>query len=268
LTLQKVIRQTAQRFKAAGLHFGHGTDNAHDEAVFLVMRGLGLPFDADLNQVVDERRIESLVVRRIGKRIPAAYLLKEAWLDGVPFHVDERVLIPRSHIAFLLKGLPPPRQVLDLCTGSGCLAVLAARAFPRARIMGSDISAAALAVARKNLVRYQLQRRLRLVRSDLFERVPGKFDLIITNPPYVDAREMKALPKEFRREPAMALAAGRDGLDAVRRILDTAGNHLAPDGLLLCEVGDSRRALGRAYPKLPFRWPHASVFSLRREEMG
>lgn len=268
MILKKLIGKTEKRFKAARLHFGHGTDNAHDEAAFLVIRGLGLPFDAELNRDVDERRIEPLVQRRIRERIPAAYLLREAWLVGVQFYVDERVIVPRSHIAFLLKGLDSPKRVLDLCTGSGCLAVLAAQAFPRARVTGSDISAATIAVARKNVARHRLQRRVRMVRSDLFQKVGDEFDLIVANPPYVSGQAMKKLPREYRQEPRVALAAGRDGLDVVRRILAEAGNHLAPQGLLVCEVGDSRRALECAYPALPFNWPHASVFALRRGEMG
>jgi ribosomal protein L3 glutamine methyltransferase len=268
LKLGELIDRTARRFSAARLDYGHGTDNARDEAAFLVIRGLRLPFAAPLSRDVDQENIEFLVKRRIEERIPAAYLLREAWLDGIRFYVDERVIVPRSHIAFLLKGLDSPKRVLDLCTGSGCLAVLAARAFPRAKVTASDISAGALAVAIKNVARHRLHRRVRLLRSDLFKSIRGSFDLIVANPPYVDARAMKELPPESRREPVLALAAGSDGLNAVRRILAEAKNHLAPNGLLVCEVGDSRRALARAYPKLPFKWPHASVFALRQEEMG
>ena len=263
-----MIDRTARRFTAARLHYGHGTEYARDEAAFLVIRGLRLPFDVSLSREVDQEKIEFLVRRRIEERIPAAYLLHEAWQNGVAFYVDERVIVPRSHIAFLLKGFGTPRRVLDLCTGSGCLAVLAARAYPRAKVTASDISASALAVAKRNVARHRLQGRIKLVRSDLFNSLSGRYDLIVANPPYVDARAMKRLPDEFRREPEVALAAGRDGLDVVRRILAGAKNHLAPDGLLVCEVGDSRRALERAFPKPPFQWPHASVFALRREEMG
>jgi len=232
----------------------------------MVLRGLGLPFDFDLNQDVPAGKVEHLVSQRIQLRIPAAYLLNEAWLDGVPFYVDERVIVPRSHIAFLLKELEPPRRVLDLCTGSGCLAVLAARAWHRARVVASDISPGALEVAGKNVVRHRLQRRIRLVRSDLFARLPGTFDLILCNPPYVDAPAMRRLPAEFRREPKLALAAGSDGLVFIRKILAEIPNRLAPHGILLCEVGDSRPALERAYPGLAFTWPAASVFLLQREE--
>jgi ribosomal protein L3 glutamine methyltransferase len=262
LTLGQLIEETARRFEAARLHYGHGTDNARDEAAFLVLRGLGLPFDADLKQAADERRIASLVRKRIEKQIPAAYLLREAWLDGQCFYVDERVIVPRSHIAFLLRDLPPPRGVLDLCTGSGCLAVLAARAFPRARITASDVSTGALAVARKNV-----GRRIRLVRSDLFEKLPGSFDLILSNPPYVTLQAMRKLPQEYRHEPRLALAAGADGLDIVRRILAEAREHLTRRGILLCEVGEARAALTKAYPRLAFAWPNESVFQLERRQL-
>lgn len=265
MKLGQLIRQVEKRFKAARLHYGHGTDSARGEATFLVVRGLGLPFTASDSRNVDPTKIELLVRRRIRERIPAAYLLNEAWLDGAPFYVDQRVIVPRSHIAFVLKDLDPPRRVLDLCTGSGCLAVLAAKVFPRAKVIASDISPAALAVARKNVAK---QRRIRLVRSDLFRSVHGKFDLIISNPPYVDARAMKKLPREYRHEPRGALAAGRDGLTFVRRILSEAKDYLAPNGLLLCEVGDSRAALERAYPRLEFAWPQESVFLLQREGLG
>jgi ribosomal protein L3 glutamine methyltransferase len=259
LKLRNLLAKTTRRFDAARLHYGHGTENARDEAAFLVLRGLGLPFDVSLEKEVSEVKVEKLVARRIRERIPAAYLLKEAWLAGQRFYVDERVIIPRSHIAFLLKELPTPKRVLDLCTGSGCLAALAAKAFPRADVVASDLSRDALDVARRNF-------KGRLISSDLFERIPGKFDLILANPPYVDAPAMRRLPREYRHEPRMALAAGRDGLSVVRKILSQAERHLAPQGLLLCEVGDSRDALERAYPRLPFTWPAASVFLLRREE--
>lgn len=264
MTLGELIAGTERRFKAARLHYGHGTDNAHDEAAFLVLRALRLPFTHDLGDTVGKRsaaRIESLVEKRIRKRIPVPYLLREAWLDGERFYVDERVIIPRSHIAFLLKDLPAPKTALDLCTGSACLAVLAARAFPRARIVASDISAAALAVARRNAGKHP---RIRLVRSDLFDGLPGRFDLILANPPYVPERSMQRLPAEYRHEPALALGAGSDGLDLVRRILAQAGEHLSEKGILLCEVGEARPALERAFPRLPFAWPGDSVFRLAR----
>jgi ribosomal protein L3 glutamine methyltransferase len=268
LTLQQLIDKTAKRFKAARLHYGHGTDNAQDEAAFLVLRGLGLPFDAPLSRPADPRRIERLVRRRIAERLPAAYLLNEAWLDGERFYIDRRVIVPRSHIAFLLRELRiRPRRVLDLCTGSGCLAILAARAFPGAEIDGSDISAAALAVAARNVRLHKLGRRVRLVRSDLFENLAGRYDLIVSNPPYVSTPAMRRLPLEFRHEPGLALGGGRHGLDLVARILAGAAEHLAARGILVCEVGDGRRALERAYPRLPLVWPRDEVFILERAKM-
>jgi ribosomal protein L3 glutamine methyltransferase len=260
LTLAQLIAKTEKRFKTARLHYGHGTDNARDEAAFLVLRALRLPFSHDLTDTVSERstaRIEGLVEKRIRQRIPAAYLLHEAWLDGQCFYVDERVIVPRSHIAFLLKDLPRPRTVLDLCTGSGCLAALAARAFPRAQVTASDVSPGALAVARRNV-----GPAVRLVRSDLFEKLPGAFDLILSNPPYVTSRSMRELPAEYRHEPRLALAAGADGLGIVRRILEEAPAHLNPGGVLVCEVGDGRVALERAYPALALAWPRDEVFIL------
>ena len=260
MTLGELIAATEKRFKAARLHYGHGTGNARDEAAFLILRALRLPFSQHLGEPVSVRsaaRIEALVRRRIEQRIPAAYLLREAWLDGRRFYIDERVIVPRSHIAFMLKDLPTPKSVLDLCTGSGCLAVLAARAYPRACVTASDLSADALAVARRNV-----GRRVRLVRSDLFEKLSGRFDLILTNPPYVTARAMRALPPEYRHEPGLALAAGSDGLEVVRRILAQAPAHLNPGGLLVCEVGDGRKAVERAYPRLPLVWPRDEVFIL------
>ena len=189
MKLGELIRSTEKRFKAARLHYGHGTGNARDEAAFLVLRGLGLPFDADLSGPADPRRVEALVQKRIHDRIPAAYLLSEAWLDGLDFYVDRRVIIPRSHIAFLFPKLRiKPRRVLDLCTGSGCLAILVARAFPDARVDASDISAAALALAARNVARHRMQKRVRLVRSDLFQKIDGVYDLILSNPPYVSTR--------------------------------------------------------------------------------
>jgi ribosomal protein L3 glutamine methyltransferase len=265
LTLEELIERTEKRFKAARLHYGHGTENARDDAAFLVLRGLGLPFSADLSGAADPRKVEPLIRRRIGQRIPAAYLLNEAWLDGERFYVDRRVLVPRSHIAFLLKRLRvAPRRILDLCTGSGCLAILAARAFPQAEVDASDISADALAVARRNVRAHKLEQRVRLIRSDLFASLKGRYDLILSNPPYVSSPSMRALPAEFRHEPGLALAAGRQGLDLVARILANVAAHLTPAGLLVCEVGDGKRALERAYPRTPFRWPVPEVFSLRR----
>ena len=264
MTLRELIRKTERRLKAAQLHFGHGTGNARDEAAFLVLRGFGLPFNADLERTVEPSRIENIVRQRIEQRVPAAYLLNEAWLHGLPFYVDRRVLIPRSHIAFILKQLKiRPRRMLDLCTGSGCLAVLAARAFPGARIDACDISPDALAVAARNVRKHKLDKRIRLVRCDLFKGL-GKhhYDLIVSNPPYVSTRRMRRLPPEYRHEPGIALGGGTRGLDLVARILRDFRSHLNPAGMLVCEIGDNKPALERAYPRTPFLWPLPEVFTL------
>jgi ribosomal protein L3 glutamine methyltransferase len=271
LRLRELVRDVARRLRAAPLHYGHGTSNARDEAAFLVLRGLGLPFDAPVERAVapaERARVERLVRRRIRDRVPAAYLLNEAWLADQPFYVDRRVIVPRSHIAFLLKDLGRPKRVLDLCTGSGCLAILAARAFPRARVDGSDVSAGALAVARRNVTMHRLCSRVRLVKSDLMSNLgKRRYDLILCNPPYVDARSMQTLPREYRHEPKMALAGGGDGLELVHRILEQAREHLRREGLLVCEIGRHRRALQRAFARTPFRWPSDQVFLLPREDL-
>jgi ribosomal protein L3 glutamine methyltransferase len=263
LTLGELIERTAKRFRAARLHYGHGTDNADDEAAFLVKRALRLPFDASLEMAIRAEKVEPLIRKRIDDRIPVAYLLNEAWLDGRAFYVDRRVIIPRSHIAFMLKDLGRPRSVLDLCTGSGCLAILAALQWPRAAVTGSDLSKAALTVAAKNVARHRT--RVGLVQSDLFGKVPGEFDLIVTNPPYVPTASMKRLPPEYRYEPGLSLAAGSDGLNVVRRILAGAPRHLSRKGVLVCEVGEARRALKKL--RLPFAWLGDSVFQLRRDQL-
>jgi len=272
LTLAELIARVERRFAAAPLHYGHGTDNAHDEAVWLVLRGHGLPFDADLGgEATDAARIERLAERRVAERKPLAYLLKEAWLAGQSFYVDERVIVPRSHIAALLPGLRrrPAARLLDLCTGSGCLAILAARAFPAARVDAVDLSPAALAVARKNVARHRLGRRIHLRRSDLFAGVRGaRYDLILSNPPYVGAGAMAGLPAEYRHEPRMALAGGADGLDLVARIVAQATDHLEPGGLLVCEVGDGKAALQRRFRGLKLDWLKPEVFSAAREALA
>ena len=267
MKLRELIQQTERRLRAARLHYGHGTDNPHDEAAFLVLRGLGLPFNIDLTREADARRIAPLVQRRIEERIPAPYLLKEAWLDGLSFYVDRRVIIPRSHIAFLFKRLRVrPKRILDLCTGSGCLAILAARAFPDAQVDASDISRDALAVAARNIKKHRS--RVKLVRSDLYEKIDASYDLILSNPPYVSTPSMRKLPAEYRHEPGIALAGGKQGLDFVGRILDGAAVHLEPRGLLVCELGENRRALERAYRSVKFDWPQDEVFTLPRSRMG
>lgn len=281
----ELLRETARTFRAARLHFGHGTATARDEAAWLVGHVLGIhPGDVHRHarevSAPEAARIRAIARRRTRERIPLAYLLGEAWLDGRTFHVDRRVIVPRSYISELLRTrlrpwrARPVRRALDLCTGSGCLAILTALAFPRAHVDACDLSRAALAVARKNVSRYRLKEQIRLVHSDLFAALADeRYDLIVTNPPYVDARAMRKLPDEYRHEPEMALAAGRDGLDLVRRILQDAAAHLTPRGLLVCEVGDARRALERAYPQVPFLWPqtsdpHGCVFVLEREQIG
>jgi ribosomal protein L3 glutamine methyltransferase len=268
LKLGQLVAQTARRFAAAKLHYGHGTDNAQDEAAYLVLRALDLPFHADARIPVNDadlRDVEKLVQRRIRERIPTAYLLNEAWLDGLPFYVDRRVIVPRSHIAGLLHSWPGRvRRVLDMCCGSACLAVLAARAFPFARVDAVDISNASLAVAARNRQLHGLQQRLELIRSDLFGALRGRrYDLILTNPPYVPRAAMRKLPPEYRHEPGLALGAGEDGMDLVARILEAAPDHLYPGGALLCEIGDNRRAFEKRYPRLPVTWPLREIFLYR-----
>jgi ribosomal protein L3 glutamine methyltransferase len=265
LILGELIRDTEKRFLAAKLHYGHGTSNAQDEAAFLVLRGLDLPFDASLREEIGpggQKRVESLIRKRIEERIPAAYLLKEAWLDGYRFYVDRRVIIPRSHIAFMLKRFGRPKRVLDLCTGSACLAILAAYAFPRARVDASDISADALQVAARNVKLHRLGKRIRLIRSDLFESIDPAYDLIVSNPPYVSAAAMAKLPAEYRYEPGLALAGGKNGLSLVEKIIDEAPAHLAPGGQLVCEVGDGRKGLAR---DRRLHWPIDEVFVYRKK---
>jgi ribosomal protein L3 glutamine methyltransferase len=266
-TAASLIREGSRRFRRARLAYGHGTTNARDEAAWLALHALKLPLAATpavLALPVGERpahRVLALFEKRIRSRKPAAYLTREAWLAGLPFYVDERVIVPRSHIAHLLAdrlapwASPSVKTVLDLCTGSGCLAILAARAFPRARVDAADISAAALAVARINVRRYRMGRRVRLVRSDLYSALgERRYDLIVCNPPYVTAASMRRLPREYRREPRIALAGGVDGLDVVRAIVQQAGDRLEPGGTLVMEVGSGRARVERAFPRIPFIW--------------
>ncbi|MCX8146698.1 MAG: 50S ribosomal protein L3 N(5)-glutamine methyltransferase [Azovibrio sp.] len=286
-TLRDCLRFAVSRFGEAGLYFGHGCDNAWDEAVYLTLATLHLPLDRlepflDARLLPQERDILLDVYRRrVEERLPAAYLTREAWLGAHRFYVDERVIVPRSFIAELLdEQLAPwidaPDQVtavLDLCTGSGCLAILAALNFPAAHIDAVDISPDALAVARKNVDDYGLQARIRLLESDGFAALAGAaYDLIVANPPYVNAASMAALPPEYRREPQLALASGIDGLDFTRRILAEAKAHLKPGGLLVVEIGHNRDALEAAYPHLPFTWLETAagdqyVFMLPREAL-
>jgi ribosomal protein L3 glutamine methyltransferase len=269
ITIRALLQDAVRRLTAAKLSYGHGTDNARDEAAFLMLEGLGLPIDA-LDPVLDRKlsaaerqRVTELIDARIATRKPAAYLLQRAYVDGVPFYVDERVIVPRSFIAELLRGpilatlIGDPakiRRVLDLCTGSGCLAVLAAHAFPNAHIDATELSADALAVARRNVAESGLAPRIRLFEGDLFAPVAGeRYDLILANPPYVDAKAMSALPAEYRHEPSLALGGGTDGLDIIRRIVTEAPVHLTAQGGLLCEVGRGKRRLEAAF-SLPFLW--------------
>ena len=283
-----MLREAVTQFKRAGLAFGHGTQNARDEAVYMILHTLKLPL-GELDPVLDRPlsakeldAVQTILRRRVKERTPAAYLTRESWLGEFRFYVDERAIVPRSFIAELLRqGLAPwiadvrrVGKVLDLCTGSGCLAVLAAHAFPDARIDAADLSAEALQVARRNVKDYALGKRVRLVRSDLFERLGAhRYDLILSNPPYVNAAAMRALPREYRREPRLALAGGRDGLALVRRMLAQAANHLNPEGLLVVEIGHNRAALEKTYPHLPFIWLETSagenfVFMLQREDLS
>jgi len=265
LNLGQLIGDAEKRFKRARLHYGHGTTNARDEAAFLVLRALRLPFEAPLERQVAAnavKQIESLIRKRIEKRIPAAYLLNEAWLDARQFYVDRRVIIPRSHIAFMLERLGKPKRVLDLCTGSGCLAILAAYAYPGARVDASDLSAPALEVARINVRRHKLGKRIRLIRSNLFESIPDQYDLILSNPPYVSSAAMRRLPQEYGYEPGLALAGGKDGLSLVKQIVAQASSHLRPGGRLVCEVGDGRAAVERALGGSGLQWLNNEVFAL------
>jgi ribosomal protein L3 glutamine methyltransferase len=255
-------------FSRAGLAFGQGATNAADEAAFMVLEGLGLPID-DINSRLDKKvspaergRLIALIEARVRTRTPAAYLLHRAYIQGVPFYVDERVIIPRSYIGELLASgvletlLPDEvSSVLDLCTGSGCLAILAAQAFPDAAIHACDLSSDALAVARRNIAQHGLVARVTLHEGDLFAPLGDRrFDLIIANPPYVDAKAMAAFPDEFRAEPPMAHAGGADGLDIVRRIIDDAPARLTRFGGLLCEIGRGRALLEAERPELSFMW--------------
>ena len=286
-TVGGLVHHGARSFRAARLAYGHGTSNARDEAAYLTLHALELPLDAAA-RVFARRvtpsaaaRVMRLFERRIRSRKPAAYLTGEAWLGDFRFHVDQRAIVPRSHIADLLHSRLAPwvpeagrvRTALDLCTGSGCLAILAAHAFPRARIDATDISAAALAVARINVRQHRLRDRVRLIRSGGFAALRGKrYDLIVSNPPYVTDAAMHRLPREYRCEPRIALAGGGDGLDIVRVILAQAARHLRPGGLLVVEVGDGRRRAEKAYPRLPFTWLDTGgggdVFLLAREQLA
>ena len=272
MTLIQTIERQSARLTQAGVSFGHGTDNAFDEAVWLALWRLGLPLD-ELDAVAErtltaeeDAAIEALVNERIASRRPAAYLTGEAWLQGVPFCIDERAIVPRSLIAELIadpdqaQGLDAwlgadPRQVLDLCTGNGSLAVLAALAWPQAQVDAADLSADALAVAQLNVERHGLADRITLHHGDGLAAVAGRrYDLILCNPPYVNTASMAALPAEYRSEPALALAGGGDGMDFIRPLLAQAAAHLTEDGLLVLEIGHEAAHFEAAFPRLEFAW--------------
>ncbi|MGH8670986.1 MAG: 50S ribosomal protein L3 N(5)-glutamine methyltransferase [Burkholderiales bacterium] len=273
-TPRDLLRFAVSQFNEAGLFFGHGSHDAYDEAVYLILHVLHLPLDRiepflDA-QLLDHERtaVMEILRRRIDQRKPAAYLTNEAWLGDLRFYVDERVIVPRSFIAELLREKLQPwisnasriRHALDLCTGSGCLAVLMAHAFPDAHIDATDVHDDALEVARRNIADYRLTRRIELIRSDLFKALQGrKYDLIVSNPPYVDSVSMGALPEEYRHEPRSALAAGKDGLDVIRIVVRSAKRHMSARGLLVIEVGLNRAVLENAFPMLPFIWPQIST---------
>ena len=275
MTLVDLVVTQSARLKQAGVSFGHGTGNAFDEAAWLVTWAIGLPLDAlearGQREVSpeDAAKAETLIGRRIATRLPAAYLTGEAWLQNVPFTIDERAIVPRSYIAELLVDAEEAgtldawlsertRRVLDLCTGNGSLAVIAAMAYPEIEVDASDISAAALEVARLNVARHGLGTRIRVIESDLFAGLRGAYDLVLCNPPYVTAQSMAALPAEYRAEPALALAGGADGMDLIRRIVAEAPGHMSEDAVLVLEVGHERSAFEAAFPRLECAWLETS----------
>jgi ribosomal protein L3 glutamine methyltransferase len=285
-TAGELITSAARRMRRAGVFFGHGTDNARDEAAALVFHVMELSHDSPAEVLrrrataAQRARIEELLERRITGRVPLAYLTHEAWFAGLKFYVDERVLVPRSPFAELIEHQFSPwidarrvRRILDIGTGSGCIALAAAKAFPRARVDAVDIDRGALEVAAINRRGLRLTRRVRLIESDHFAALSGEsYDIIASNPPYVGQREMRGLPREYRHEPAHALESGRDGLDSVKVILGQAARHLRPRGLLVVEVGNTERALRRRFPRMPFTWLDferggGGVFLLTREQL-
>jgi ribosomal protein L3 glutamine methyltransferase len=287
LTPRDWLRWSISRFNEANLFFGHGCDNARDEAAWLINHVLHLPLD-QFDQFQDTRLTRSerqalfnLINQRVTRRIPAAYLTNSAWLGSFRFYVDERVIVPRSYFAELLDEALSPwldnpdevRSALDLCTGSGCLAIIMAHTFPQAAIDAVDLSPDALAVARRNVDDYGLAEQVELIESDLFSALTDRqYDLIISNPPYVTAESMQQLPTEYRHEPEMALAAGDDGLDIVRRMLAQAAAHLTADGLLMVEVGHNADLVEEAFPHVPFTWidtvsSESKIFMLSRSQL-
>ncbi|MFT5034105.1 MAG: ribosomal protein L3 glutamine methyltransferase [Bermanella sp.] len=286
-TVRDFLRWTISRLGESDLYFGHGTDNVQDEALYLICGALHLPFDLDgrlLDGVLTQQEREKLLGlldRRVRERVPVAYLVGEAWFAGLAFNVDERVLVPRSPIAELIANeFQPwlsrvePRRILDLCTGSGCIGIACAYVFPDAQVCLSDISEGALEVACGNIARHNLAARVSTLSSDLFEALAGeqKFDLIVSNPPYVDADDLAAMPAEFHAEPPLGLGSGDDGLDITCRILAQAADHLTDDGLLVVEVGNSGAALDQRYPDLPLTWVEFEygghgVFVMSKQEL-
>jgi len=276
MTLIELITEQSARLKKAGVSFGHGTGNAFDEAAWLVLWSLDMPLDAleeHAHDALDETSIakaEALITRRIESRVPAAYLTREAWLQNVPFYIDERSIVPRSLIAELLAdgentGIldawlsDRTEAVLDLCTGNGSLAVIAAMAYPEIVVDAADISTDALAIARINVDRHHLAGRITLLESDLWAQVRGPYDLVLCNPPYVNARSMAALPAEYRAEPQLALAGGDDGMDLIRRILHEAPDHMTAEAVLVLEIGNERPHFERAFPRLEVAWLETSA---------
>ena len=275
MTLIELITAQSARLKQAGVCFGHGTTNAFDESAWLVLWALGMPLES-LEQHArrqlddaEQNRAQALVTRRIESRQPAAYLTHEAWLQNVPFFVDERVIVPRSYIAELLADAESEgtldawlsdetHKMLDLCTGSGCLAVIAAMAYPEVTVDAADLSTAALEVARINVDKHKLAKRITLIESDLFASVRGPYDLIVCNPPYVNSASMKALPPEFCAEPALALGGGDDGMDLVRNIIRDAHHHMSDAAVLVLEIGHERRHFEQAFPRLEVAWLETS----------
>lgn len=285
-TIGDMIRWAVSRFNETDVFYGHGTDNPWDEAVALTLHALNLPINVDADVKAsrltthERKRVVELVKRRIDEKIPAAYLTNQSWFAGLPFYVDERVLVPRSPIAELIEKRFEPwlegksvHRVLDMCTGSGCIAIALAYAFDDAEVDAVDISIDALAVAEINVEEHGLSEQVFPMQSDLFENLQGQiYDLIVSNPPYVDAEDLADMPDEFSHEPAIGLASGPDGLELTRKMLKEAAMHLTDDGLLVVEVGNSMVQLMAQYPQVPFEWPifergGHGVFILTREQL-